>query len=239
MPCRAFGEGRDGLVGQEVRLVDDQVVERGQRVAAGEQEGVVHADEVGRAGRGAGQAPVAARARPDSAGPGRWRPRRATRGRGRRGPAGPWRAVGQRRDVDLAPAGAADQASARQGAAASGRPLAGIVDRLVEPAPAEVVLATHEQRPAKPGGQGRSATSGSSGPRTDAAGPWSWCSRSLARPLPREEGGREQIGEALAHAGAGLEQSYAAVAQHGRSLVGQLDLARPMAKAGEARGEPG
>ena len=59
----AVAEGLRGLVVQQVRLVDHHVVERRQRVAAGEQQGVVHADEVGGLGAGARQPPVAAAAR--------------------------------------------------------------------------------------------------------------------------------------------------------------------------------
>ena len=110
----AVAEGLGGLVVQQVRLVDHHVLERRQRVAAGEQQGVVHADQVRGLGAGARQAPVAAAARGAVAAQA-GRPRGAQlagqvgeRGQHLRGP------VGQRREVDVAAPRAPDEVGERQ-----------------------------------------------------------------------------------------------------------------------------
>ncbi len=106
----ALREGRDGLVGQQVSLVDHEVVERRQALAAAQQQGVVDADEVGLAGRAAGQPPGAGGARrAATAETGRGAGTQLARGLGQSGQ-GLGRAVGQRRDVDLAAAKARPRA---------------------------------------------------------------------------------------------------------------------------------
>ena len=83
----AVAERLGGLVVQQVRLVDDDVLERRQRLAAREQQRVVDADEVRRLGAAARQAPVAAAPRAGSSARGRWRATSAS-SRARSGRAG-------------------------------------------------------------------------------------------------------------------------------------------------------
>ena len=51
----------------------------------------------------------------------------------------------------------------------------------------------------------------------------------------RGEGGRQQVGEALAHAGARLEEADAALVEDAGHGLGQLRLAGPRTKAGQSR----
>ncbi len=228
-----------GLLVQQVRLVDDHVLEGRQRVAAGEQQGVVDADQVRGLGAGSRQTPVAAAARGAVAAQAR-RPRRAQLPRevGQRGE-DLGRPVRQRREVHVAAPRAAHEVGEGKRALGVGQRLALRRDRLVEVPPAEVVLAPHEERPApaarQPGGDERQLGAGQLplqrlglGAHDDAAAGGRACVRR-----------RQQVAEALAHAGASLEDADAAAGEHAGGGLGVGHLTGAAAKAGEAAGEAG
>ena len=206
----AVAERLSGLVIQQVRLVDHHVLERGQRVASREQQGVVHADQVRRLGAGAREAPVAAAAggavATQTGGPRGAQLARQVgeRGEDLRGP------VGQRREVHVAAARAPDQIGERERAVRVGERLALGGDGLVEAPPAEVVLAAHEQRPApsrrQPGGDERQLGAGQLPLQRLGLG----ADEDAAAGGGARVGRRQQVPEALAHAGPGLEHADAA-----------------------------
>ena len=224
---------------QEVRLVDHDVVERRQRVAAGEQQGVVHADEVCGLGAGARQPPVAAAARravPAQA-------RRAGRAQLAREVAERGedlgRPVGQCREVDVAAPRAAHEVGERECPLPVGQRLALRRDRLVDAPPAEVVLAPHEERPApprrQPGGDERQLGAGQLplqrlrlGAHDDAA--------AGGRAGIRR---RQQVAEALAHAGPRLEDADAAAGEDVGGGLGVGHLTGAAAEPREAAGKAG
>ncbi len=136
------------LLIQEVRLVDDHILERRQCVAAGEQQGVVDAHQVRRIRAAARQAPVAAAAlravAPEA---------RGARGAELAREVGEgWElargAVGKGGEVDVAAARPADEVGECEGTVAIRQGSLLRRDRLVQPAPADVVLAPHQQGPA-------------------------------------------------------------------------------------------
>ncbi len=172
---------------------------------------------------------------------GQWRPRhvareeRSSRARSARAGQLARGAVGQGGEVDVAAPRPADEVGEREGAVAirEGTLLGG--DRLVQPAPADVVLAPHQQRPAPAvrqhlGDQGELVRGELALQRLglgadDDAAP---CGGAVERR-------RQQVGEALAHAGAGLEQADAAAREDVRGGLRELHLPGPPAVAGQAR----
>ena len=235
----AVAEGLRGFVVQQVRLVDDHVVERRQRLAAGEQQGVVHADEVRRLRAGPRQPPVAAAARgavaaqAGRAGRAQLAGEVGERGEDLRRP------VGQRGEVDVAAPRAADEVGEGEGAVRVGQGLALGGHGLVQAPPAQVVLAAHEQRPAPPrrqsGGDERQLGAGQLplqrlglGAHEDAA--------AVGGP---GVGRRQQVAEALAHAGPRLEDADAAALEDVGGGVGVRHLTGAPAEPGEAAGESG
>ena len=160
---------------EKVRLVHHHVLERRQRLAAREEEGMVDADEVGGVGAGAREAPVAVAPRgavPAEAGRAR-RAQLAGQSRQRRQLQGG--AVGQSREIDVAAPRSSHKIGERERAVDVGQGLALRSDGFLEPSPAEVVLAAHEERPAPALRAASSRRGAVRGPRVGAAGPWSWC----------------------------------------------------------------
>ena len=153
-------------------------------------------------------------------------------GEGRQLPGG---AVRQRREVDLTAARPADEVGERQRALAIRQRLALGGHGLVEPPPADVVLAAHEQRPAP----ARRQRLGDDGQlvrgQLALQGLGLRAHHDAAAGGGAGEGRRQKVREALAHAGAGLEKTDAAVPEDAGGGGRELRLSGPPAKAGEPR----